>query len=77
MDSGQKCTSLLQEYIRTDPTDREKDSTVIFAVKQGMEPEAFKLLFPSWSDVFWQVCSLRSCIYEKCTTFFSLLLRWL
>ncbi|CAG0902194.1 unnamed protein product [Darwinula stevensoni] len=45
---------MAEEYIRTDPTDREKDSTVIFAVKQGMEPEAFKLLFPSWSDMFWK-----------------------
>ncbi|CAG0921435.1 unnamed protein product [Notodromas monacha] len=52
-DEKAKAFSMAEEYIKTDPTERSLDNTVIFAVKQGMEPVAFKSVFPKWDDALW------------------------
>ncbi|XP_076311001.1 gelsolin, cytoplasmic-like isoform X1 [Tachypleus tridentatus] len=45
---------LAEDYIRCDPTDRTLDNTVIITVKQGEEPESFKLIFDKWDPAFFE-----------------------
>ena len=45
----------VQEYLRTEPSHRAADSTLIFLVRQRNEPENFKDIFPSWDDNMWEV----------------------
>ena len=35
-----------QGYLRTDPTQRNEDNTLIFTIKEGKEPRSFTNLFP-------------------------------
>ena len=44
-----------KEYLRTEPSQRAVDSTLIFLIRQRNEPENFKEIFPSWNDNMWQV----------------------
>lgn len=44
---------MAEEYIRTDPTDRNLDNTLILVVKQGEEPDSFKSFFNSWDPELW------------------------
>jgi hypothetical protein len=44
-----------QEYLKTDPTDRSHELTLIFTLKQGYEPVSFTSLFPSWDPSLWEV----------------------
>nr|ANR02564.1 gelsolin [Peripatoides novaezealandiae] len=44
---------LAEDYIRTDPTERDHDNTPILLIKQGEEPEAFTKHFKFWSPDFW------------------------
>jgi len=46
--------SMAQEYLRTEPSQRAVDSTLIFLIRQRNEPENFKEIFPSWNDNMWQ-----------------------
>jgi len=43
-----------KEYLRTEPSQRAVDSTLIFLIRQRNEPENFKEIFPSWNDNMWQ-----------------------
>ena len=36
---------ILQGYLRTDPTQRNEDNTLIFTVNEGNEPASFTTLF--------------------------------
>jgi hypothetical protein len=47
---------ILQEYLKSDPTDRSHELTLIFTLKQGHEPVSFTSLFPSWDASLWEVC---------------------
>lgn len=47
-----------QEYLKSDPTDRSHELTLIFIVKQGDEPASFTSLFPSWDPSLWEVCGV-------------------
>jgi len=47
--------SMAEEYLRTEPSHRAADSTLIFLVRQRNEPENFKDIFPSWDDNMWEV----------------------
>lgn len=44
-----------QEYLRTEPSQRNIDSTLIFLVHQRKEPESFIDVFPSWNKNMWKV----------------------
>jgi hypothetical protein len=44
-----------QEYLKSDPTDRSHELTLIFTLKQGDEPIGFTSLFPSWDSSLWEV----------------------
>ncbi|KAK7862831.1 hypothetical protein R5R35_000849 [Gryllus longicercus] len=46
---------MAQEYLKSDPTDRNHDLNVIFTIKQAEEPDSFKTLFPSWSNSLWEI----------------------
>jgi hypothetical protein len=45
----------LQEYLKSDPTDRSHELALIFTLKQGHEPVSFTSLFPSWDASLWEV----------------------
>jgi len=47
---------MAEEYLKSDPTDRSQELTLIFTVKQGDEPVSFTALFPSWDSSLWEVC---------------------
>jgi len=49
-----KSLSLVENYIRTDPTDRSLDSTVILQLHQGEEPRAFTAVFEHWDPQLWK-----------------------
>jgi len=38
--------AIAKGYLRTDPTQRNEDNTLIFNVKEGNEPTSFTNLFP-------------------------------
>jgi len=46
---------MAEEYLKSDPTDRSHELTLIFTVKQGDEPISFTALFPSWDSSLWEV----------------------
>uniref|UniRef100_A0A4D5R9Y8 Gelsolin, cytoplasmic n=1 Tax=Scolopendra viridis TaxID=118503 RepID=A0A4D5R9Y8_SCOVI len=50
-----KASQLAEEYVRTDPTERTLDNTVIITVKQTEEPSSFKSLFKRWDNNYWNV----------------------
>ena len=41
------------EYIETDPSNRDVDSTLLIQVKQGFEPPTFSGLFLGWNPNLW------------------------
>ncbi|GFG33063.1 hypothetical protein Cfor_12089 [Coptotermes formosanus] len=45
---------MAEEYLKSDPTDRSHELTLIFTVKQGDEPVSFTALFPSWDASLWE-----------------------
>lgn len=47
-----------QEYVKTDPTERDPNSTAIITVNQAQEPDAFTALFDHWDANLWEVCKL-------------------
>ncbi|XP_059482948.1 gelsolin, cytoplasmic isoform X2 [Neocloeon triangulifer] len=49
---------MAEEYLKTDPTDRNHDKALIFTLRQGHEDKSFTSLFPSWDDNMWT--SLKS-----------------
>ncbi|XP_037093391.1 gelsolin, cytoplasmic-like isoform X3 [Pollicipes pollicipes] len=51
----EKSFEFAKKFVQTDPSPRS-DATVI-QVKEGNEPAAFKALFPSWDDAFFEVPS--------------------
>lgn len=44
---------MAQEYLRTEPSERSIDSTLIFLIRQYQEPDSFKNVFPAWET--WKV----------------------
>lgn len=46
--------TMAENYIRTDPTERTLDSTVLLRVNHGEEPAAFTSIFPAWNPDLWQ-----------------------
>lgn len=50
----EKAFAMAENYIKTDPTERTLDSTVILRINQGEEPAAFTAIFPSWNQDMWQ-----------------------
>ena len=44
---------MAQEYLRTEPSSRSVDSTLIFLIRQRQEPQSFKDVFPAWDN--WKV----------------------
>ncbi|KAJ9583648.1 hypothetical protein L9F63_022014, partial [Diploptera punctata] len=45
---------MAEEYLKSDPTDRSHELTLIFTLKQGDEPMSFTSLFPSWDPSLWE-----------------------
>lgn len=45
---------MAEECSKSRRTSRESDSN-IFIIKQGIEPESFKMFFPGWIDNYWEV----------------------
>ncbi|XP_071551648.1 gelsolin, cytoplasmic isoform X2 [Panulirus ornatus] len=50
----EKAFAMAENYIKTDPTERTLDSTVILRINQGEEPAAFTSIFPAWNPDMWQ-----------------------
>ncbi|GFO12419.1 advillin, partial [Plakobranchus ocellatus] len=48
-----EATDVIQDYIKTDPTGRNPDNTVILQVKQGLEPPSFTGYFLGWDPDRW------------------------
>ncbi|XP_057374206.1 gelsolin, cytoplasmic-like [Daphnia carinata] len=46
---------LAQEYLKTEPSQRSVDSTLIFIIHQSQEPESFTDVFPTWNRNMWKV----------------------
>lgn len=46
---------MAQEYLRTEPSERSSDSTLIFLIRQRQEPESFTAVFPAWDQDYWKV----------------------
>lgn len=44
---------LAEDYVRTDPTERNLDNCVILKVKQGEEPQSFTSIFKTWNPNMW------------------------
>lgn len=44
---------MAEDYISTDPTDRNLDNTLVLVVKQGEEPDSFKSFFKGWDPELW------------------------
>lgn len=49
-----KSAKLAEDYVRTDPTERNLDNTVIIKVKQNDEPLGFTSIFNSWDPKLWE-----------------------
>lgn len=45
---------MAQDYLRTEPSDRSADATLVFMCRQEEEPDNFKLIFPDWNDNMWK-----------------------
>ncbi|CAM1301688.1 Gel (predicted) [Pycnogonum litorale] len=52
-DEKKNAFKIAEDYVKTDPTDRSLDNTVIIKVKQDSEPAAFTALFDSWNPNMW------------------------
>ncbi len=46
---------MAQEYLRTEPSHRSSDSTLIFLIRQRQEPDNFAAVFPTWDPDYWKV----------------------
>lgn len=49
-----KSLEVAMEYVKTDPTERDLDSTAIITVNQAEEPDAFTALFDHWDHNLWE-----------------------
>ncbi|XP_069161858.1 gelsolin, cytoplasmic isoform X3 [Procambarus clarkii] len=56
----EKAFAMAENYVKTDPTERTLDSTVILRVTQGEEPAAFTAIFPAWNPDMWQQLPRRA-----------------
>ncbi|XP_057374251.1 gelsolin, cytoplasmic-like [Daphnia carinata] len=45
---------MAQEYLKTEPSQRSVDSTLIFMIHQRQEPESFTDVFPTWNRNMWK-----------------------
>lgn len=45
---------MAEQYLKSDPSDRSFELTLIFTLKQGDEPLSFTSLFPSWDPSLWE-----------------------
>ncbi|XP_042220528.1 gelsolin, cytoplasmic isoform X3 [Homarus americanus] len=64
----EKAFTMAENYIKTDPTERTLDATVILRINQGEEPAAFTSIFPAWNPDMWQQlprCAEKSQNIEK------------
>lgn len=52
-DSSEQEKKLAYETVQKYLKKKQRESTVVFIIKQGEEPEAFTSLFPSWSEDAW------------------------
>lgn len=50
----EKALEMAKNYIKTDPTERSLDTTVILRINQGEEPAAFTAIFPAWNPDLWE-----------------------
>lgn len=50
----EKAFAMAENYIKTDPTERSLDTTVIVRVNQGEEPASFTSIFPAWNPDLWE-----------------------
>ncbi|XP_049954281.1 gelsolin, cytoplasmic isoform X1 [Schistocerca serialis cubense] len=50
----EKSLKMAETYLKTDPSDRRRDRSVIITVKQGEEPVSFTALFPDWDPTMWE-----------------------
>lgn len=55
-----KSIKLAEDYISTDPTDRDLNNTVIIQCKQGEEPDSFKSMFKRWDNDLWNDSKIKS-----------------
>ena len=51
----EKSLEMAEEYIKSDPTDRTFEDTLVITVKQNEEPDAFKSYFGKWNPALWDV----------------------
>ncbi|XP_067138441.1 gelsolin, cytoplasmic-like isoform X3 [Centruroides vittatus] len=52
-DEKSQSLKMAEDYIRTDPTERTLDNTVIITIKQGEEPATFIAIFDEWNSNMW------------------------
>lgn len=50
----EKGFAMAENYIKSDPTERSLDNTVMVRIKHNEEPAAFTSIFPSWNPEMWQ-----------------------
>nr|XP_045622592.1 gelsolin, cytoplasmic-like [Procambarus clarkii] len=55
MTRRKRAFAMAENYVKTDPTERTLDSTVILRVTQVEEPAAFTAIFPAWNPDMWQL----------------------
>ncbi len=59
-----------KDYITTDPSGRDLDSTILVQVKQGFEPPTFRCHFRGWNPNLWaQDISYET--YRKQVSFYN------
>lgn len=54
-DEKRKSLEMAEEYIQSDPTDRNFNDILIITVKQYEEPDTFKSYFGNWNPGLWDV----------------------
>jgi hypothetical protein len=60
-----KSLNMVENYIRSDPTDRSLDNTVILQIHQGEEPRAFTSVFKHWDPQLWETRPTLDSVKEE------------
>lgn len=53
-DENGRILDMAKKYIKSEPTHRTIDSVSVIRISQDNEPRAFKRMFPSWEEGYWQ-----------------------
>ncbi|KAM7359960.1 gelsolin isoform 2-T3 [Cochliomyia hominivorax] len=53
-DENGKILDMAKKYIKSEPTERTIDTVSVIRITQDHEPRAFKRMFPTWEEGYWQ-----------------------